>query len=249
MISEDHELWEALAVGHAMRALEPADDAQFRQHLASCEACPGLLADNEQLVSSLGFAAEPIEPPPALRDRILAISRDSGARVAPVVDELGKRRAARRMSPMVRWAAAAAVVSAIASSGITYASVHNGNGTNEAWGYQCLTDASCRHMPLVSGDATIGAVVLEHGKAYILSQSLPKSGEGDQYVVWTGDARGKMTALTAFRVTGDAPLNLLEKVPNLKGVAAMAVSREKRGPFPELPSTPLGIATVPQPTI
>ena len=249
MTNEDHELWEALAVGHAMRALEPADDAQFRQHVATCERCAAVLAESEELVGSLAFAAESSEPPPALRERILAISRDTGARTAPVVsDELGRRRLARKASPVLRWAAAAAVVSAIASTGITYAAVHRSAGGNfSAQAYQCLADATCQRMPLVSADKkTIGAVVLDQGQAYIMSRELAKSGEGDQYVVWTGDATGKMTALTAFRVTGDGVFNALGKVPSLNGVAAMAVSREVRGPLPDRPGTTLGIAAVPQ---
>jgi len=250
MTDEEHDLWEALAVGHAMRALEPADDASFRHHLATCDRCPGVLAESEDLVASLASAAEPVEPPAELRERIMAITRDTGARTAPVIsDELGKRRARRRFaaSPVARWAAVAAAVAAIASSAVTYGVVHETRPPLTASpGYKCLLDPNCQHMPLVNGDQTIGAVVLDQGRAYIMSPQLPKSGESDQYVVWTGDASGKMTALTAFRVTGGGIFNALDKVPNLTGVAAMAISREARGPLPEQPSTPLGIATVPQ---
>ncbi|MCU1675654.1 MAG: putative transrane anti-sigma factor [Frankiales bacterium] len=252
MTDEDHDLWEALAVGHAMRALEPADDAQFRAHLATCDRCAVVLAESEELVSALAMAAEPVEPPAALRDRILAISRDSGVRVAPVVsDEVGRRRARRGAGAVARWVASAAVVSAIASSGITYALVHEHHPkvNVSSPGYICLTDPTCRHMPLVADGKTIGAVVMDvgKGKAYIMSPELPRSGDGDQYVVWTGDATGKMTALTAFRVTGGGIFNALDTVPDLNGVAAVAVSREARGALPATPSTPLGIAEVPRP--
>jgi hypothetical protein len=253
MTDENHELWEALAVGHAMRALEPADDAQFREHVATCAQCAAVLAEAEGLMESLAMAAEPAPPPPALRERVLAISRDSGARVAPVVgDELGRRRSLRsRLTPVTRWVVVAAAVSAIASSGLTYALVHNSAHFRIDYaaspGYQCLTDATCQRMPLVSPDKrTIGAVVLEKGKAYIMSPELAKSGATDQYVVWTGDATGKMTAVEAFRVTGDGIYHALEKVPSLSGVTAMAISREVRGPFPDKPSGALGIAAVPR---
>jgi anti-sigma-K factor RskA len=250
MTDEEHDLWEALAVGHAMRALEPADDAQFRAHLATCDRCAQVLAESEDLVESLASAVEPMEPPASLRERVLAISRDSGARVAPVVtDDLAKRRAMRNaVSPMARWIAAAAVVSAIASAAVTYGVVHEEHRINTASpGYICLTDPDCQHMPLVNGSKVIGAVVLDKdtGKAYIMSPELPKNSDNDQYVVWTGDASGKMTALTAFRVTSGGAFNALDRVPSLGGVAAMAISLERRGPLPDKPSTPLGIATVP----
>ena len=219
MTDEEHDLWEALAVGHAMRALEPADDALFRDHLATCERCAGVLAESEALMGALATAAEPMEPPPALRERVLAISRDAdtGDRVAPVVDELAGRRVRRRLglTPVVRWAAVAAVVGAVAASGVTYAVVHQDKPTSTI-AAQCFLTSDCQHMPLESKGGAIGAVVLEQGKAYIMSPGLlPANGSDDQYVVWTGDASGKMTALTAFRVTGKDPFHMLDKVPDL----------------------------------
>jgi len=246
MTDEEHDLWEALAVGHAMRALEPADDALFRDHLATCERCAQVLAESQALVGGLASAAEPLEPPPALRDRIVAISRDTGARVAPVVsrDQLSIRRA-RRVTPMVRWVAAAAVVGAIASSGVTYAVVHRSSSQDRAVAIDCFLDAACQHLPLQTDKGAVGSVVLEQGKVYVITPGLPKSGENDQYVFWTGDKSGKMRPVTAFRVTDGNAVHQLDKTPDMTGVAALAISREVRGPLPETPSAPLGIATVP----
>ncbi len=258
MSDEGHDLWEALAVGHAMRALEPEDEALLRTHLATCDRCALVLAESRELVGALASAAEPAEPPAALRDRIVAISRDTGARVAPVVsdelgrrpsDELGRRRAARGATAgaTARWAAVAAVVAAVASSGVTYSLIHKDHVDTASPAYACLLDSSCQHLPLVNGGQTIGAVMLDRGQAYIMSSDLPNSGQSEQYVVWVGDSAGKMTALAAFRVNGDGLFHALDKVPDLTGVAVMAISREVRGPLPTTPSAPLGIATVPQP--
>lgn len=249
----DHDLWEALAVGSAMRALEPHDDALFREHLRDCDRCAEILRESGELVAALAVASEAAEPPAGLRDRIVAISRESGAAVAaaavaPVVaDEVARRRAlGRSVSPVARWAVAAAVVSALASSGVTYALTHRTPGPGASIAVQCVLDPSCRHLSLETTNGPIGAVLLEKDKTYVVTPDLPKSGAQDEYVVWTGDASGKMTALTAFRVTGSDAFHLLDKVPDLTGVTAMAISKEARtAQLPAQPSTPLGIATVP----
>lgn len=68
----DHERWEELAVGYALDALEPADEDAFQTHLPSCPVCAATVADTQQLMTELAYAAEPVAPPPELRDRIRA---------------------------------------------------------------------------------------------------------------------------------------------------------------------------------
>jgi hypothetical protein len=244
----EHDLWEALAVGSAMHALEPEDDARFRDHLRGCARCAAVVRESAELVTALAAATERIDPPAGLRDRITAISRDDGARVAPVVaDEVGRRRDDRRTpSTVIRWAVAAAIVSALASSGVTYALVHHTPGPGRAIAFQCFMDSACQHIPLVGKNGAIGAVLLDGDKAYVMTPTLPRSGDGDEYVVWKGDSTGRMTAVAAFRVTSGDAVHPIDWVPDLTGVAAMAISREARSAhLPAQPSTPLGIATVP----
>ncbi|MDQ1701322.1 MAG: hypothetical protein QOF57_574 [Frankiaceae bacterium] len=250
MSDEEHDLWEALAVGHAMRALEPADDALFRGHLATCERCARVLVDCERLVGALAFAAEPVEPPPALRERIVAISRDTGARVAPVVpaEALAERRT-RRNGRVVRWAAAAAVVSAIASSGITYAAVHGSSGGRGAppEAVACLTDPSCVRLPLVTpSKQTVGAVLVRNGTVFLATPDLPRNSSHDMYVLWRGDAAGKMTAIASFRLLGNGSFSTIGAAPDMTGVVAMAISRETlANQLPPAPSAAIAIASVP----
>ncbi|GAA4801788.1 hypothetical protein GCM10023200_43490 [Actinomycetospora chlora] len=60
------------AVGHAFSALEPDEDRAFTAHLPHCAACRRALADATAVVANLGAAVPQVDPPPALRDRLLA---------------------------------------------------------------------------------------------------------------------------------------------------------------------------------
>lgn len=68
----DHERWEELAVGHALDALEPADDEAFTGHLPSCAACRQLVADMQDVAADLAYAAEPADPAPQTWSAIAA---------------------------------------------------------------------------------------------------------------------------------------------------------------------------------
>jgi hypothetical protein len=60
------------AVGHAFSALEPDEDRAFTAHLPHCAACRRALADATAVAANLGAAVPQVDPPPALRDRLLA---------------------------------------------------------------------------------------------------------------------------------------------------------------------------------
>lgn len=250
MTDEEHELWEALAVGHAMRALEPADDAQFRAHLADCARCEEVLRQSEALVASLAMAAEPITPPASLRERIVAMTDDTGARVAPVVDELSRRRAPRA-SPALRMVAAAAVIGAAIGGGVTYVVAGDGGSTPGAppAAMSCLLDPACLRLPLKGDDGVIGAVLVAAGQVSLVTPKLATNNSEEMYVLWKGDKTGKMTAIAGFRLTGASKYSLIGPAPDMTGVTAMAISREERTTsLPEKPSAALATAEVPQAT-
>lgn len=67
-----HGEWDALAVGWAMSALDPEDEAVFLPHLATCDQCARTVADTTRTVGELAWAVPAEEPPPALRDRLMS---------------------------------------------------------------------------------------------------------------------------------------------------------------------------------
>jgi len=67
-----HGEWDALAVGWAMSALDPEDEAIFLPHLATCDQCARTVAETTRTVGEIAFAVPAEEPPPALRGRLMS---------------------------------------------------------------------------------------------------------------------------------------------------------------------------------
>ncbi|GAA1297783.1 anti-sigma factor domain-containing protein [Pseudonocardia xinjiangensis] len=60
------------AVGWALHALEPDDELAMEAHLPTCESCREMVRDTELIMGGLADTAEQTDPPPRLRDNILA---------------------------------------------------------------------------------------------------------------------------------------------------------------------------------
>lgn len=78
-----HERYAELAAGHALGALEPADEQLFLSHLATCEECDRAVAEHTETLGHLAYAAEPVELPPGLLEGIRAGVAASGRAVGP----------------------------------------------------------------------------------------------------------------------------------------------------------------------
>ena len=108
----------------ALGAVDAEEAATVRAHLATCAECQAEMAELWLAVDSLPGMIEPIEPPPALRDRIAAAIRAEAASPAPVPSALSApparepalavpepiRKPASFWSRATPWAAAAAIL-------------------------------------------------------------------------------------------------------------------------------------------
>ena len=88
---------------YALGALDDVQAHRFERHLAECELCRADLATLTPVVQTLPATAEPVDPPPELKKRIMAV----------VEAEASERRAAERgprrsWLPSFRWAPALA---------------------------------------------------------------------------------------------------------------------------------------------
>jgi anti-sigma-K factor RskA len=96
-----------LAAAYALDALDPEDRWTYERHLDTCERCREEVAALRDSATELAYAAEGPEPPPELRDRILAAARTEPrtAKVVPL------RR--RWLFPATAVVAAAAACAAV----------------------------------------------------------------------------------------------------------------------------------------
>jgi anti-sigma-K factor RskA len=104
MTSAEHEeLRQRLGV-YVLGALTPAEHAELQAHLTGCADCAAEVRAMQQSADALALVVEPIDPPPALRQRILSsIAPSAVAPVAPRTD-LSASRAG------LPWLAAAAAL-------------------------------------------------------------------------------------------------------------------------------------------
>lgn len=69
-----------MLAAHALGALDSHDARRVEEHLGACAACRRELAEWSETASALAYTAEPMEPSPALRSRIMEAVREDGAR-------------------------------------------------------------------------------------------------------------------------------------------------------------------------
>lgn len=68
----DHQHFDELAVGWALHALEPEDEAGFEAHLAACPRCTATVADTVESMAAMATDLPVAEPSAGLRERLRA---------------------------------------------------------------------------------------------------------------------------------------------------------------------------------
>jgi anti-sigma factor RsiW len=69
-VSSEHRTFDELAVGWALHALEPEDEAVFAAHLADCDRCARTVAETVEVMASLATDLPLAEPSAELRHRL-----------------------------------------------------------------------------------------------------------------------------------------------------------------------------------
>ena len=94
MTADDHQEFDELAVGWALHALEPEDDAVFTAHLPGCARCADTVAETTEAMAAMSADLPAAEPSEDLRHRLRAAVEATEQVPQPVV--------ARRPSPVPR---------------------------------------------------------------------------------------------------------------------------------------------------
>lgn len=107
-----NERFEELAALQALGIPLEAEAAEFARHLAECDVCAALVAEDRLAATALAVSAPPVRPRPEVRARILQeISR--GTRQGSRETETGTETGDARPPMFPRWALAAAAALAI----------------------------------------------------------------------------------------------------------------------------------------
>src|SRR5579871_288629 len=183
-----------LTAAYALDALDPEEREGFEAHLAQCERCRDEVAELSAAASALAFGLEPVEPPPALRGRILDAARAERPNVVPL-----RPRGNRALAAVAAVAACVAV-----GLGIWNVSLHDqlGNAHSEALQRVAVSGAS-------------GSLVVSSGRsAALVLSDLPAAPDGKTYEAWVLD-KGTATAAGLFHGGGGMTyVTLSRQVPS-----------------------------------
>ena len=209
---------------YALGALPEQEASRFEAHLATCELCRTDLAALKPVVDALPAAAEPRDPPPALRKRIMRVV-EAEAREATSERRARERRARERRSWLV-WRPVPALVAAcallLAGIGIGFATL--GDEDPATFQGQCLR--GCEEV----------AMSVDEGHGTLKVEGMAQPPLGRVYQVWTqrdGEDPKPTDALFTVDKDGSASVD----VPGDTGaVDRVLVTDEPRGGS-EVPTT------------
>jgi anti-sigma-K factor RskA len=201
--AEARDLLGAFALG----AVDAEDAATVRRHLATCAECQAEIAGLWAMVDVLRETVEPLDPPPALRDRIAAAimaepaaspppsavppaptARESGPTIRSVTRSTEPiRKPASFWSRATPWAAAAAIL-LLLSAGLLVWNLRLREQIATAPVAETVALAPTDAAPGASGevryDPTTNLLLLE-------VRDLPSLAEGQVYEVWLIGADGR----------------------------------------------------------
>jgi anti-sigma-K factor RskA len=203
-----------LTAAYALDALDERDAAEYEAHLAGCDRCRDELVAFRETASSLAYAVAAPEPPPDLRDRIVAQAVAERPNVVPL-------RPHWRSLP---GALAAAAACAALGLGIWAASLSRSlereQQANEEFARAAaiLSDPAARRVPLSGDYGTL--VVRNTGQAALVMRALPRAPSGKTYEAWVIEGGQPRPAGLFDGGSGPQAVVLDEPVPDGAQVAA-----------------------------
>jgi anti-sigma-K factor RskA len=199
----------SLAPAYALDALDPDDERRFEAHLEECEQCRADVDAYREAAAALGSGVAQVDPPGALRERILAEARAERPNVVPL--RPGRLAGATAFA----YGLAAVAASAAVGLGIWAASLKSDLDAERA--------AAPRVVQL-SG-ATGAVVVTNGGRAALVVTGLPPAPPGKTYEVWVIEKTPKRAGLMEGGTKASA-VKLVEPTP---GGSVVAVTVEAEG--------------------
>ena len=221
-----HERWGDATGAYLLGALDEAERAGFEVHLAGCPACRLEVATLRPAVEALPVSVDPVSPPSALRERIMAEVRREASLLAAAREPRGaidtgtrpsRWRRARRGAvpgwPTVGVALATLLVGVVVGRGLT------GDGSRTITASLDRAQAPAARVQLEVHD----------GAATLVGRGMPAPPRGRVYQVWL-KRPGRAPEPTATLFTPRRDGSATASVPgSLDGVEQVLVSAEPRG--------------------
>lgn len=234
-----HERWSEELAAYLLGALDPAEIVVFERHLEGCESCREEMRWLAPALDALPETVERLQPPPQLRERLLAeVQADAGrAEQASTPAQPGlfaRLRAA--LGPHWRPLAAGAAVLLIAAAVVGYVVGNNGAGGG---GGNATTVES------TAGSGIVAAVSMEgtaHGRIELTNvKPLPHDKVLEAWVERDGEVEAVPT-LFVPNGAGEAST----RIGDMRGVSTVMVTQEPPGGSAAPTSKPIVTVSIPQ---
>jgi len=180
MTGHDHLPWSDDLAAYALGALEPHETAALEGHLIDCDRCRAELARIGSAVEQLPASVVPVEPPRALRRRIMeAVEAETAVSTAPAptAPSLRRLRGAGRRSWLPRPALALTLAAVLAAGFAGGVALRGGDGGDEPSG------TTLRAQALTNAPVSASLVGGERGWRLEVAR-LPALSAGRVYEVW-----------------------------------------------------------------
>jgi anti-sigma-K factor RskA len=221
MSAQDHGRWQDELAAYVLGSLDPAESEEMERHLESCAECRERLLWLRPAAELLPESVESREPPPQLRERLMAEVRADAARRREVASGGGRRPRGWLSRPAIAIATVALLAAGVAGYEL---------GTGGGGGTTTITGPEAKSGALASLERNGDSGTLQVSG---LSQ-LPAS---EVYQAWVQrGGRMEPSSLFAARMDGTATAAIPR---HLDGAQAVAVTVEPRGGSRRPTSPPL----------
>ena len=255
MTASQHALYEELAAGYALSALEPIDAQLFETHLAGCARCELDLAEHQVLADQLAYAVPDLAPPASLLAGLKAGMAASGRVMTQVEgggpeptlgDNVLPLRRRRRPERLGAWLGAAAALVLVVSLGISNVVLRSDrDSAQEAsvrLGSAVTQIVNSRTVQLRAADGKVMAVALVSNEhvSLVLDGMAPNDEQSSTYVLWRKPVYGSATAVGVFDVH-DSKVDVVRDLPlkGIEGVSVLAITLERGRIAPASAGSPM----------
>lgn len=195
---------------YALGALDDEQAARFKRHLATCDLCRTDLDTLTPVVDTLPATAEPVEPPPELKKRIMAV----------VEAEAKERRRAER-APRRSWLPSFRFAPALAAGAcaLVIAAVLVTRGGEDPQSFKAS---------LAPAGAVAEMTVADDGGKLVV-RGMPAPPVGRVYQVWKQHGQQAPEPTNALFTTASDGTASVSVPGDMEGVDRVLVSHEPRG--------------------
>lgn len=229
MNETDHDRRRDDIAAYLLGALEPGEAAELERHIAGCAECEEELRRLRPAVQVLPETVERVEPPAALRGRLMEQVRSeaAGSRAAPARQRSPRRRLGPR--PLAGLAALALVLAAVGA----YAISDSGSGGSGA------TTVFSGRSPGVTAE-----MVRDGETGTLRLANLHQLPAGRVLQAWVQRGKQVVSAKALFVPNPDGTATAT--IDHMQGVNTVMVTAEPRGGSAQPTGTPIVSVAMPQ---